>query len=456
MLPGARLVAKAKGAAALPLTSRQCHRCFARDTSQRCAGSPALVPVSTASCGAPPGFCREGRRSFRRRIDGYLHYYGKLKIQEGMLRDQARVDGYLRGLEAAASKLQGATVMDIGTGSGILAMLAAKCGAKKVYAVEASLEIARVASQLTRSNGLFGVVEVVPKHLEDITHDDIPEGSVDVIVSELFSHFLVGEIGLQVVTLAKKRFLKPGGLVLPAVADMVLSPFEDKALGAELRGRHSFWGQRDFYGFDLTPALPIAEEQALRENVVDIVDPSSLLVPPELSPVKRLDLVGPDDPDVWRRIQFELTFPRRERDAVIDGFCGWWDVVFDPSGDAVSHSSSGPVLSTGPHAAPTVWAQCRFLLSTPLVVRARDQLSVTCKLKLHAARESYTLWLDAVNQTSGATAQAGPIELSNVYARHFAAPLPFPLLDEQGNAVEPSRGGGGNSPGLGFDHPTAL
>ena len=39
--------------------------------------------------------------------------------------------------------------------------------------------------------------------------EDIPLKSVDVIVSELFSHFLVGEVGLQVVTEAK-RFLKPG------------------------------------------------------------------------------------------------------------------------------------------------------------------------------------------------------------------------------------------------------
>ncbi|CAE8642566.1 unnamed protein product [Polarella glacialis] len=111
-----------------------------------------------------------GRRSFARRIDGYLQYYGMLKNQEGMLRDKRRVEGYRQAFKAHAAQLQGATVMDIGTGSGILAFLAARYGAKKVYAVEASPDMARAASRLARANGLVGVVEVVPKHLQDTWH----------------------------------------------------------------------------------------------------------------------------------------------------------------------------------------------------------------------------------------------------------------------------------------------
>merc|ERR1719460_1455944 len=126
-----------------------------------------------------------------------------------MLRDRARVDGYLEGLKAAASRLDGATVMDIGTGSGIMALFAAKCGAKKVYAVEASPDIARLASRIIRTNGYSDRIEVIPKHLEDITDGDVAPGSVDVIVSEIFSHFLVGEMGLQPVTVARQRFLRP-------------------------------------------------------------------------------------------------------------------------------------------------------------------------------------------------------------------------------------------------------
>lgn len=374
------------------------------------------------------------RRAFSRRMDGYLHYYGKLKNQEGMLRDRARVEGYRAGLLAAASRLRDATVLDIGTGSGIMAMLAAQCGAKKVFAVEASPEVARVASRLARANGFVGTIEVIPKHLEDITDEDISPGSVDVIVSELFSHFLVGELGLQPVTLARKRFLRPGGLVLPAIGRLMLSPFDDKELGAELRGRHSFWAQRDFYGLNLTSALKFAEEQSLCENVCDLVDPATLLVAPAEAPFEILDLAGPTDPDVWRLIEFEAQFPQRARDAVVDGLCGWWDIEF--SGDGISNPA--PVLSTAPDAPPTVWAQNRFMLNRPLAAKATDRLAATCQLRMNSVRESYTLKIELRNRSSGSVSVAGPIELSNVYARHFASPLPFPVVD--GDTQLPLRG----------------
>jgi len=356
------------------------------------------------------------------------------------LRDAARNEAYRAAFEAARPRLQGATVMDIGTGSGILAFLAAQYGAKKVYAIEGSPEIARVASRLARANNLHHIVEIVPKHLEKVTFDDIPAGSVDIIVSELFSHFLVGEIGLQVVTLAKQRFLRPGGLVLPEIAWLKLSPFEDPALGAELRARHSFWEQTDFMGLDLTAALPLAAEQQLKEIVLDIVQPEELLIPPEQSPGECLDLVGPDDPEVWRKISFELQFPDRTRDATIDGLCGWWDAVF--SGDCMGDKP--PVLSTAPGAPPTVWAQCRFLLDRPLVASATARLTVKCELRAHVQRESYSIQMEVRNHESGKVAYVGPVELSNCYARHFAKPNAFPVVDKNGLAPAADGGTGGH------------
>lgn len=373
-----------------------------------------------------------GCRGFARRVEGYLQYYGLMKNQEGMLRDPVRIEAYQAALAAVAPQLQGATVMDIGTGSGILAFLAAQHGARRVYAVEASRDMARVASRLARANGFTGVVEVVPKHLEEVTDEEVAPGSVDVIISELFSHFLVGELGLQVVTEAKRRFLRPGGLVLPDVARLRLSPFEDRDLGVELRSRHSFWRQRDFYGLDLSAALPLAEEQTLRQNVVDVVGPEGLLVPPADAPGHDLDLAAPDDPDVWKRISFEVTFPPRPRDAVIDGICGWWDAFFPAPGGGPL-----PVLSTAPDATPTVWAQCRFLLDRPLAVGATARLTADCEMRISEARESYVLRLELRNNSTGGVSRAGPVELSNVYARHFASPLPFPTDTRQGEPRSP-------------------
>mmetsp|Transcript_87769 Transcript_87769/g.183460 ORF Transcript_87769/g.183460 Transcript_87769/m.183460 type:complete len:446 (-) Transcript_87769:57-1394(-) len=357
-------------------------------------------------------FLQQQCRGFAR-IDGYLHYYGKFKNQEGMLRDKVRVEAYKAALDAAVPLFKDATVMDIGTGSGILAMLAAKAGAKKVYAVEASPPMARLASRLARSNKLLGVVQVIPKHLEDVTEEDVPAGSVDIIVSELFSHFLVGELGLQAVTEAKRRFLQPEGLVLPAIAQMKLSPFKDKGLMGELRSRHKFWLNSDYYGIDLSPAWPLAEEQMLRENILDVVAPDSLLIPPSEAPYHTLDLSEPSDPTAWRHINFQLTMPRRERTAVIDGICGWWDALFTGCGEEV------PILSTAPDAPTTVWAQCRFLLDKPMRAEPDDTLIAMCEMKENKAKESYVLRLELKNKTTGRVSRAGPIELSDVFARSF-------------------------------------
>lgn len=61
--------------------------------------------------------------------------------------------------------------MDVGTGSGILAIWSAQAGARKVYAVEAT-KMADHARELVRANNLEGVVEVIEASIEDV---NLPE-----------------------------------------------------------------------------------------------------------------------------------------------------------------------------------------------------------------------------------------------------------------------------------------
>lgn len=58
-------------------------------------------------------------------------------------------------------------VLDVGTGSGILAIWSAQAGAKKVYAVEAT-KMADHARELVRANNLEGIVEVIEGSIEDV------------------------------------------------------------------------------------------------------------------------------------------------------------------------------------------------------------------------------------------------------------------------------------------------
>ena len=63
------------------------------------------------------------------------------------------------------------TVLDVGTGSGILAIWSGQAGARKVYAVEAT-KMADHAHALVKANNLEGVVEVIEGSIEDI---NLPE-----------------------------------------------------------------------------------------------------------------------------------------------------------------------------------------------------------------------------------------------------------------------------------------
>ncbi|MBO8589831.1 class I SAM-dependent methyltransferase, partial [Staphylococcus aureus] len=80
------------------------------------------------------------------------------------------------------------TVLDVGTGSGILAIWCAQAGAQKVYAVEAT-KMTEHARELVKSNGVEDIVEVIEGSMEEVT---LPE-KVDIIISEWMGYFLLRE-----------------------------------------------------------------------------------------------------------------------------------------------------------------------------------------------------------------------------------------------------------------------
>jgi protein arginine N-methyltransferase 1 len=67
-------------------------------------------------------------------------------------------------------------VLDVGTGSGILAIWSAQAGARKVYAVEAT-NVAEHARELVRANGVADIVEVIQGTMEDIVLPEKGESS---------------------------------------------------------------------------------------------------------------------------------------------------------------------------------------------------------------------------------------------------------------------------------------
>lgn len=181
-----------------------------------------------------------------------------------MMGDCVRTGTYQRAMQSNATDFLDKVVLDVGTGSGILAFFALQCGAKKVYAVDAS-DAVHIAEKLARSNGFSEDRMVIIKgKIEEV---DLPE-RVDVIVSEPIGFLLVHERMLESYIAARDKFLKPGGLMMPASGSIVLAPLSDQALFKEQSDKAAFWDCAEFFGLDLRPMLDQAKEEFFSQAIV--------------------------------------------------------------------------------------------------------------------------------------------------------------------------------------------
>ncbi|MEE8181935.1 MAG: 50S ribosomal protein L11 methyltransferase [Candidatus Thorarchaeota archaeon] len=117
-------------------------------------------------------------------------------------------------------------VVDIGTGTGVLALIAAKAGAKSVTAVDVNRESLNYARKAAEINGLSQRVSFVESHFEDY----VPEEQADIVVCEMLSSMLLIEQQVPACAHAARRILKPGGIILPASASVYAVPVECQSL----------------------------------------------------------------------------------------------------------------------------------------------------------------------------------------------------------------------------------
>ena len=145
----------------------------------------------------------------------YFCSYAFLYHQKQMLMDNVRMRAYHNAIMENKSLFEGKVVLDVGTGSGVLAIWAAQAGAAKVYAVEYT-DMAVHAREMVEKNGVSGIVEVIQGSVEDL---ELP-CKVDIIVSEWMGYFLLRESMLDSVIRARNKWMKPEGSMFPSHATM--------------------------------------------------------------------------------------------------------------------------------------------------------------------------------------------------------------------------------------------
>lgn len=155
-------------------------------------------------------------------MDYYFNSYAGNDIHESMLKDTVRTEAYRDFIyENKASVFKDKIVMDVGCGTGILSMFAARAGAKKVIAIDNST-IIRKARKNIAENGLDHIIFCMQGSVEDIVKSSgdmgglvLSDGSVieqvDIIISEWMGYFLLFEGMLDSVIVARDHFLAVDG-----------------------------------------------------------------------------------------------------------------------------------------------------------------------------------------------------------------------------------------------------
>jgi SAM-dependent methyltransferase len=143
---------------------------------------------------------------------------GALAYHQTLLGDARRNRAFHRAL--AARVRPGATVLDLGAGTGVWAVTAARLGARRVVAVEREAVLVPVIEALARESGVLGRVEVVQA---DARRVRLPR-AFDVVVSEMVGNEAFEEGLVPVLARARERFLRHGGALVPEQVALAAAP----------------------------------------------------------------------------------------------------------------------------------------------------------------------------------------------------------------------------------------
>jgi protein arginine N-methyltransferase 1 len=284
----------------------------------------------------------------------------RIEYHRTLIADRVRNSAFERALKAAIKP--GETIVaDVGAGTGLLALMAAKLGAREVFLYEAA-EVAGVAAKALKANGARNC-HLFPCHSTEMV--DPPK--VDVIVSETLGNYPFEEHIIETLNDARRRFLKPKGKIIPQALSQFVTPVVSNRIDAELRA----W---DATGFDLSFALSMS----LNNIYVRTLKPAELLGAG--ASAKMWDAI--DFMKEGRTSRKGEASWRADTALTVYGFATWWRAEL----------GADVFLTTAPGAPSTHWEQLYFPLLSPIACKPRDEVSLALRSRTSDAEGTNLAW----------------------------------------------------------------
>jgi len=247
-------------------------------------------------------------------------------------------------------------VLDVGCGTGILSMFAAKAGAKQVYGVDMS-GIIESAKKIVEKNGFADKVTLIRGKIEEIV---LPVPKVDIIISEWMGYCLFYESMLDSVLYARDKWLAPDGLMFPDRATLYVTAIEDRQYKDD---KINWWD--DVYGFDMSCIRSVA----LQEPLVDVVDKNQVVSNSCL--LKEIDIQTCTKDDIPFDSPFTLKMKRND---YVQALVTFFQIEFSKC-----HKRVG--FSTAPEAPYTHWKQTVFYLEDYVTCKKDEELYGVFRMK---------------------------------------------------------------------------
>uniref|UniRef100_A0A3P9H622 Protein arginine N-methyltransferase n=1 Tax=Oryzias latipes TaxID=8090 RepID=A0A3P9H622_ORYLA len=309
----------------------------------------------------------------------------KVSIYILIMLDFFQNEKYYQGIREAVARLKArgekVIVLDIGTGTGLLSMMAVTVGADFCYAVEVFKPMAEAAQSIVERNGFSDKIKIINKHSTDVTvgaGGDMPTRA-NLLITELFDTELIGEGALPSYEHAHQHLVQDGCEAVPHRATVYAQLVESELLWG--------WAQlqpMEVEGVRLLPP-PAVSRCAGAHSVCDIqlsqVSPASFK---PLSPLCTMFSVDFSKPVSSAFQSHSAQFVARcsGRGQVV---LSWWDLHMDPRGDVVCTMAPS---WTYPHQKRwrDHWMQSVYFLPEESQVTEGDDLCLT------VCHDDYSLW----------------------------------------------------------------